>query len=301
MSTGGTRSGVTRFRSARAREKFLRGYDAAFALWPQPFDRLDVETRYGTTRVHRYGPTTGTPIVLLHGHGGNASLWYPQVEALGAEHPVYAVDAIDDPGGSVQRAPLSTSDDYADWLDEVLDGLGLSEVHLVGHSYGGWLTLNYASRRPHRVATLTAIDPAGIEDVRTRFLFSSLVGLLRLVTRSRPMPWLARRTANAALIIDWRVFGPSMGAIFTFGPQRSKGRRYDDGELAAVAAPALILIAGRTTLFHPESAAARVRSLIPHARVETIAEAGHGVPFEYPGEVNAAILAHVGGGGGGSI
>ena len=295
MSTGGTRPGVARFRSTRAREKFLHGYEAAFALWPRPFERLDVETRYGTTRVHRHGPASGTPIVLLHGHGGNASLWYPQVEALAAEHPVYAVDAIDDPGGSVQRAPLSTSDDYARWLDEVFDGLGLDRVHLVGHSYGGWLTLGYAGRRPHRVATLTALDPAGIEEVRTRFIFSSLVGMIRLVTRSRPAPRLARRTANAALIIDWRVFGPILGSAFTFGPQRSKGRRYDDAELAAVTSPALVVIAGRTTLFHPSSAAERVRRLMPHATVETIERAGHGLNFEFPDRVNAAILAHVAG------
>ncbi|GIG66902.1 alpha/beta fold hydrolase [Phytomonospora endophytica] len=295
MSTGGTRSGVTRFRSARARDKFLRGYDAAFELWPRPFDRIDVETRYGSTRVHRYGPATGTPVVLLHGHGGNGSLWYPQVEALGARHPVYAIDAIDDPGGGVQRALLSTSEDYAAWLDEVLDGLGLDAVHLVGHSYGGWLSLNHASRRPQRVASVTGLDPAGIEDIPTRFLLHSGIGLLRLITRSRTTPRLARWTANAALIIDWRVFGPPMGCVFSFGPQRSKGRRYDDGELAAITAPALILIGGRSTLFRPARAAARIRELIPHARVETINRAGHGIPFEFPERVNASILAHLAG------
>ncbi|MEV0644832.1 alpha/beta fold hydrolase [Phytomonospora sp. NPDC050363] len=292
MSTGGTRPGVARFRSARAREKFQRGYETAFALWPRPFERIDVETRFGPTCVHRHGPREGTPIVLLHGHGGNGSLWYPQVAALAAEHPVYAVDAIDDPGGSTQSAPLTGSQDYAVWLDEVLTGLGLTRVHLVGHSYGGWLALNHASRRPDQVATMTALDPAGIEDVRIRFLFSGIVGMLRLVTRSRTLPRLARRTANAALVIDWRVFGRVLDAAFTFGPQRTAGRRYTDAELSAIKAPALVLIGGRTTLFHPASAAERIRALIPHARVETIEGAGHGLQFEFPDRVNAAILAN---------
>ncbi|HEY1176204.1 MAG TPA: alpha/beta hydrolase, partial [Phytomonospora sp.] len=119
------------------------------------------------------------------------------------------------------------------------------------------------------------------------------IGLLRLVTRSRPSPRLARWTANAALAIDWRAFGPPMGCVFSFGPQRSKGRRYDDGELAAITSPTLILIGGRSRLFHPASAAVRVRELVPHARVETIARAGHGIPFEFPDEVNASILSHL--------
>lgn len=81
MKTGGTRPGLARFRSERARQKFLTAYDAAFATWPVPFHPIDVETHFGTTRVYRSGPGTdaspgldsGPPIVLLHGHGNNAS------------------------------------------------------------------------------------------------------------------------------------------------------------------------------------------------------------------------------------
>jgi hypothetical protein len=54
-------------------------------LGPEPRTDCDVETRFGTVHVHRYGPAAGEPIVLLHGHGANASTWYPQVAALGAE------------------------------------------------------------------------------------------------------------------------------------------------------------------------------------------------------------------------
>jgi phosphoglycolate phosphatase-like HAD superfamily hydrolase len=44
-----------------------------------------------------------------------------------------------------------TSDDHALWLDDVLRGLELETVSLLGVSLGGWLALDYAIRRPRRV------------------------------------------------------------------------------------------------------------------------------------------------------
>jgi pimeloyl-ACP methyl ester carboxylesterase len=117
-------------------------YDDAMGLWPGPRESRDVETRVGTVHVHRSGAADGEPIVLLHGHGANSASWYPQIEALGKRHPVYAVDTIDDPGRSVQHTVVKDSADNAAWLTDVLAGLGLEGVRLVGLSYGGWLTLN---------------------------------------------------------------------------------------------------------------------------------------------------------------
>lgn len=299
MKTKGTRPGIARFRSEHARQKFLTAYDAAFATWPVPYHPIDVETHFGTTRVYRSGPNTGPdtdtgpPIVLLHGHGNNAATWYPQIAALAARNPVYAIDNIDDPGRSVARRPLTGSADYARWLDEVLDGLGLTSVHLAGHSYGGWLSLNHAVYGPSRLASVTALDPAGLEKVTARFILDCFVGLLRLVTRKHATPRLARLTANAALLADWRVMRPVLIGTTSFGPQRSGGRRYDDEELAAITVPLTVVMGARTTLFNPRSATERLRRLVPHARVVVVPGAGHGVPLEDADAVNAAILDNV--------
>ncbi|CAM5617364.1 hypothetical protein SALBM311S_08681 [Streptomyces alboniger] len=71
---------------------------------------------------------------------------------LGVDRPVYAVDTPGDPGRSVQREPIHQPERAAQWLDETLSGLGLERVRLVGSSYGGWLALNRAHRRPKRLA-----------------------------------------------------------------------------------------------------------------------------------------------------
>ncbi len=90
----GTRGEPGSFVSDQARDAFMTAYDRAFTLWPRPWEELDVETEFATTRIHRYGPEAGAPVVLLSGAGFNASNWYDNVAALGAEHPVFRCRSV---------------------------------------------------------------------------------------------------------------------------------------------------------------------------------------------------------------
>ena len=75
---------------------------------------------------------------------------------------IYAVDLIGEPGLSAPSRPPLDSDAYALWLDDVLRELSITRTSLVGVSFGGWLALGYASRRPEAVAKVVAICPAGV-------------------------------------------------------------------------------------------------------------------------------------------
>ena len=288
-----TRPAVARFTSEGARAKFLRAYDEAMRLWPQPRTELDIETRFGTVHVHRYGPGTGDPIVLLHGHGANASTWYPQVAALGEHHPVYAVDTIDDPGRSIQRVAVTDSRDNAAWINDVLTDLNLDNVHLIGLSYGGWLTLNQAIHGPERLATITALDPGGLQKVRIRFYLSMLAGLFALGTPPRLRARLARLLANSALILPRELMAPVRLSALAFKPDRPPARPFTDDELRSIHLPALVLLAQRSTLLNPRTALARTTELLPEVRAEIVPDAGHCLPAEVPDVVNARILRFI--------
>jgi pimeloyl-ACP methyl ester carboxylesterase len=68
---------------------------------------------------------------------------------------------VHDFGRSVYVRDLKSPDDYVDWLDQVLDGLGLRErVNLLGLSYGGWVASQYGLRHPERLARLVLVAPA---------------------------------------------------------------------------------------------------------------------------------------------
>lgn len=71
---------------------------------------------------------------LLPGHGGN---------------PLDPRIAMDPPS-------------LARHLNDEMDRAGISRAHIVGNSLGGWIALELAGHFPERVATVTALAPAGL-------------------------------------------------------------------------------------------------------------------------------------------
>ncbi len=102
----------------------------------------------------------GPPILFLHGAGG-AGVWLPFMERLAEHHEVIVPDH---PGYGHSDTP--------DWLDELtdlaffyldfLEAMGLSGVHVVGSSLGGWVGAEMAIRDSSRLASLTLVNAAGI-------------------------------------------------------------------------------------------------------------------------------------------
>ena len=139
---------------------FSEAYEAVLAKWPVPVERMEVGSPYGMTRVNVCGPPDGKPLVLLHSGGATSTVWFNNVADLTRVHRVHAVDQINDAGRSVPAGrPVRSRDDLLAWLDAVLTGLGLNAVRLCGHSYGGWLALNYALHASPRVTHLALLDP----------------------------------------------------------------------------------------------------------------------------------------------
>src|SRR5215208_8427119 len=93
-------------------------------------------------RLFRGGPEGAEPLVFLHGAGGHTG-WMPFLDELAGQFEVFAPEH---PG-------FGQSDDPP-WLDEVADlayfhldllaGLGLDRVHLIGTSLGGWVAAEMA-------------------------------------------------------------------------------------------------------------------------------------------------------------
>ncbi|MFC8129722.1 alpha/beta fold hydrolase [Streptomyces sp. NPDC057302] len=98
------------------------------------------------------------PFVLLHGMLSNARMWDEVADLLAAAgHPVYAIDqrghgASDAPPDGYENAAVVTD------LAEALAALGLSDVLMAGHSWGGHLALRLAAEHPGLVAGLALVD-----------------------------------------------------------------------------------------------------------------------------------------------
>src|SRR5215510_14797968 len=150
------------YKSDAGRQIVEAQYHEALERWPVEHRQLRVPTREGETFVIVSGEGNATPIVLLHGSGTNASAWMHSVAEWARRFRVYAVDMIGEPGFSAPARPPFASDAYVGWMDDVWDRLGLKSAGLVGISLGGWLALEYAVKRPARVASLSLISPSGV-------------------------------------------------------------------------------------------------------------------------------------------
>ncbi|MEU8780294.1 alpha/beta fold hydrolase [Streptomyces sp. NPDC048637] len=286
---------VGRYVNEALRDRYFAACDAVYALGPAPQGELDVATRFGTTHVYRYGPAdpgaaSRTPVVLVHGAGGNSSQWYPNVAALSAERPVYAVDTIGDAGRSVQDEPIHQPERAAQWLDETLDGLGLDRVHLVGSSYGGWLALNQALHRPGRLASVTLLDPGGLEKVGIRFFSWVFVSLLASFAPKAIRPRLASWLEQPVLVV------PELRKMVQLGVRAYCIRRpaplpLTEAEMRRIRTPLYVLLGKRSLLVHPERQRERVPRLVPGARVEIIADTGHGPQIDHAEQVNSRMVS----------
>ncbi|WP_327328009.1 alpha/beta fold hydrolase [Streptomyces sp. NBC_01210] len=290
-----TQRDVGRYVNDALRDRYFAACDAVYALGPAAIAEMDVETRFGTTHVYRYGPTdpaaqSRTPIVLVHGAGSCSAMWYPNTAALSSERQVYAIDTPGDPGRSVQREPIHQPERAAQWLDETLAGLGLDRVHLVGSSYGGWLVLNQAHRRPGRLASVTLLDPGGLEKVGLRFFVWIFASLFATFAPKALRPRLAAWLEQPVLIV------PELRTMIRSGVRAYRIRRpaplpLMEDELRTIRTPFYLLLGKRSLLVHPQRQVERVPRLIPGARAEIVSNTGHGPQIDHAEQINIQMLS----------
>ncbi len=283
------------FRSASARLRYLDLYEELRALSPPADAMHDVATKFGTVRVYRHGPAGRVPIVLLHGYFLTSAMWARQVAGLAGDFTVYTIDMPGQPGASMQSKSMRTPADCARCIDDVLTGLGLQDVHLVGHSYGGWLATHTAARFPQRLATMTLIDPAStVARISAKF-WTSLV-----IVTSWP------RSARAQRAAAWVTGGPEPGSfvdqlagLFLAGfaafapPLGTPTPLFVSARvLRSVSIPSQVLLAGHTV--HDSSKGLqRIHAVVPDWEYQLWPGTSHALPIELPDEVNAGIRQFV--------
>ena len=98
-----------------------------------------------------FGNKEGTPIIYLHGWGQNIQMMEPIAKPFEKTHRLIILDL---PGFGLSDEPETPwiLDDYVDMLKELLNKLKIDNPNLIGHSFGGKISLLYASK--HKVNKL---------------------------------------------------------------------------------------------------------------------------------------------------
>ncbi|CAG7600318.1 alpha/beta fold hydrolase [Leucobacter soli] len=127
--------------------------------WPFYTEPSKVDVRGLDVAYRRKGE--GEPVLYLHG-AGLTQRWLPfhekmseRVDLLAPEHPGF--------GDTEMPEWLDGFDDVVLHYADLLDTLGIDRVHVVGHSFGGWIAAEFAVFFPERIKSLQLIAPAGLK------------------------------------------------------------------------------------------------------------------------------------------
>lgn len=154
----------TIYKSEEGRRKFQGHYRQALSKLPFDFVEKNFETSFGATNVLIAGPEEAPPVVVMHGVGANAPIALLAISELVKTHRVYAPDMIGQTGRSAEHRPSIKDHSYGVWFEEVLDHLSISQVNIVGVSYGAFVSMKLAAYAPQRISKLILVVPGGIVD-----------------------------------------------------------------------------------------------------------------------------------------
>ncbi|MBK3576740.1 alpha/beta fold hydrolase [Streptomyces sp. MBT65] len=241
------------------------------------------------------------PLVLIHGHPFDHTMWTPQIEAFSPARRVLAPD-LRGYGRSPSTPAVTRFSDFAADLEALLDEAGVETFVLAGLSMGGQIAMECYGRFPGRVRGLVLADtfPAADTPEAARTRNTTADRLLREGMGGYADEVLERMVAPYA---DPEVKAHVHRMMTTTDPTgaaaalRARAQRPDYRDLLTrVSVPALVVV-GADDTYTPVADAEAMHAVLPDSTLRVIEGAAHLPNLERPEEFNGILgefLAHVG-------
>jgi pimeloyl-ACP methyl ester carboxylesterase len=261
----------------------------------------------------------GEPVIFVHGIPTDYRAWSGQIEPFSARYHVIAYSRrLAQPNHNEMDYEKSTIENNSGDLVGLIQRLGFSSVHLVGHSYGGFVAAYCASTNPGLIRTLTLIEPAVstmlLKNLKSR---SEFIGLLfahpsiaisaaRFQRGSLDPSMKAFREGDFDAALRFNLDGimnrhgafeqlPESVRVMTKENERSVGELmtrvpvFGRDEASGISAPTL-LIHGTDSPKVLHAIVDRLRKAIPNSETLIVSGAAHFPHFEKPREFNELVL-----------
>lgn len=244
-------------------------------------------------------------VLLVHSGGFTSRQWRRLSELLAPRYRVLAPDLLG--YGAADRWPDGEPFHYRQdlaFLESLIDD-DREPLHVVGHSYGGFLALQLALARPERVRSIAAYDPVAfgilnqVEDPDERRAVEAVRRQWEPGASGADEAWLAafidwwngdgawtrlpEETRAAFRAMGWKVFQEVMSLTTDLT---------DRSAYATITAPALMMGGGNSPTAE-RRVVEKLGAALPASTVQFFAGAGHMGPISHASSVNAAIAAHL--------
>ncbi|GGW18086.1 alpha/beta hydrolase [Streptomyces capoamus] len=241
------------------------------------------------------GPTSRVPLVLVHGHPFDRTMWQPQLAAFAAGRRVIAPDLRGYGASPVTpgTVPLSR---HAQDIADLLDHLGVDTFALAGLSMGGQIVMECHRLLGDRIRGLVLADtfpaaetPQGRRDraaMAERLLAEGMRGYADEVLDKMVAPY-ADPEVKAHVHRMMTATSPEGAAAALRG--RAERPDYRD-LLTRVTVPALVVV-GADDTYTPVSDAEAMHAALPDSTLHVIEGAAHLPNLERPEEFNRALAA----------
>ena len=250
----------------------------------------------------------GSPVVLLHSTGMTSRQWKRLAERLAPTHRVFLPDLLGYGASSSwpRDRPFHFSLDVVG-LESLIDSID-EPVHLVGHSYGGFVGIVAALHRRAKIASLSLVEPVAFGVLHGRDDDADTLASMRSMPFGAAV--MPHEPDAAERWLTWFVdFWNGPGA-FAALPERMRGSVLATvdvcyGEVVSLLSdrtPANVwaTIEARSLLIRGElspAPARRVASILaetlPKGSLQDIAGAGHMSPLTHADDVAARIATHI--------
>ncbi|HEX7185107.1 MAG TPA: alpha/beta hydrolase [Thermoanaerobaculia bacterium] len=247
----------------------------------------------------------GEPLLLLNGGMMTMAGWQPIAEPLEASFQVIRCDfrgQLLSPGEPEPSLGAHVRD-----VLEVLDGLGIERVHVVGASFGAEVGLLLAALHPGRVRSLSAVTAGGKATDELRAAFGEMRRECRKAAETRDgspvfdmsIPGMyteAYREARREALAQQRAWFSAFPAIWFQGLDRIVAAVEDfdlTPVLPRIQCPVLVVAAEEDKTFPLEEGRA-LAAAIPGARLEVVPAVGHGLILEKSERLTEILLGFLG-------
>lgn len=155
----------------------------------------------------RYGNTSGKSIVYLHGWGQNIAMMKPVADPFSEEFDIVILDL---PGFGESEEPKYkwTLNDYVESVHELLINLNIDNPILVGHSFGGKISLLYASK--YKVSKLVLFASPYKKEIKKLSLKTKVLKSLKHVPVIKNLEGFAKKHIGST---DYKNASPMMRDI----------------------------------------------------------------------------------------